>query len=339
MLKIATKDAVGKALGHDVTKIIPGSFKGVAFRKGHIISKQDVEELLSIGKYSIYVVEIAEGYIHEDEAGVRLARAFAAEDIDLAGPKEGKITFISRMNGLLKVRVDALTRINLVEDVMLSTLHNYTPVEADEQIGATRIIPLTIRESVISQIETMCAREDKIVRVLPYLHKRVGALVTGTEVVEGRIKDGFDESVGMKAGGYGQLVLEKLMARDDPEEISSRIRLLKEHGMDIILITAGLSVDPDDATVLGVKQAGAEIIFYGTPILPGAMFLYARLGETEILGLPACVFFHKTTAFDVFFPRILTGEEITKEQVAALGHGGYCRNCDECRYPKCGFGK
>jgi len=339
MRRIATKDAVGKPLGHDVTKIIPGSFKGVAFRKGHIISEQDVEELLSIGKYSVYVMEMPEGYIHEDEAGVRLARAFGAEDIDLVGPQEGKVTFVSRVNGLLKIRVDALTRINLIEGVMLSTLHNYTPVKPDERVGATRIIPLTIPETVISETETMCAREDKIIRVMPYLHKRVGALVTGTEIVDGRIRDGFDESVGAKVGGYGQVVLEKLMARDDPEEISSNIRRLREQGMDIILITAGLSVDPDDATVLGVKQAGAQIVFYGTPILPGAMFLYARLGKTAILGLPACVFFHKTTAFDLFFPRILAGEDIKKEQVAALGHGGYCRNCDECRYPVCGFGK
>ena len=213
MKKIDTRDAVGKVLGHDVTKIIPGSFKGVAFSKGHVITEKDVDELMDIGKYSIYVMEMPPGHIHEDEAGIRLARAFAEEDLRFTGPKEGKVAIAAPHQGLLQVRPELVTRVNLVEGVMLSTLHTLTPVEADETVAAARIHPLTIDEKVILDMEELSVREGKIIRVLPYLTKRIGALVTGTEIVEGRIRDGFDEAVGRRIERFGQTVRMKLTAR------------------------------------------------------------------------------------------------------------------------------
>jgi molybdopterin biosynthesis enzyme len=103
----------------------------------------------------------------------------------------------------------------------------------------------------------------------------------------------------------------------------------------LIPITGGLSVNPDDVTRQGVAKAEFEIDFYGTPVLPGAMFLYAHLEKTLLFGLPACVFFHRTNIFDLMLPRLLVGDEITKKDIAALGHGGLCLQCNECRYPGC----
>ncbi len=339
MRRVDTKEAVGMTLGHDVTKIIPGSFKGVAFRRGHVIRERDVEELLNIGKYSVFVLEIPEGRVHEDEAGKRLARAFAAEDLKLEGPREGKVTIKAPCDGLLKVDADLVTQVNLIDSVMLSTLHTNTPVRVGESLAATRIIPLTVEEEVVLRVETLCAAQAKPIRVLPYRVRRIGAVVTGNEIVEGRIRDGFDASVGRKVESYGQTVIRKMFARDDAEDIASCLRELRTGGMELILATAGLSVDPDDATLEGIRRVGAEIVFYGTPVLPGAMFLYARWEGLDILGLPACVFYHPTTAFDLFLPRLLAGDSVRREDVAKLGHGGFCRNCETCRYPVCAFGK
>jgi molybdopterin biosynthesis enzyme len=113
----------------------------------------------------------------------------------------------------------------------------------------------------------------------------------------------------------------------------------KDSTIDLALVTGGLSVDPDDVTRAGIKKAGVKIIFYGTPVLPGAMFLYGIFEGKPILGLPACVFHHKTTLFDIIFPRILAGEMPTRKEIGLLGHGGFCQNCDPCHFPVCPFGK
>ncbi|MBF0496574.1 MAG: molybdopterin-binding protein [Deltaproteobacteria bacterium] len=340
MKKIKVQEAIGHVLGHDVTKIIPGTFKGVAFKKGHIIREEDVEELLSIGKYTIYALELGPDEVHENEAGIRLAQAFAGPNIRLSEPKEGKVNLSAAVDGLLKIEVAALFEANSIHNITMSTLHTNSPVKQDQVVAATRIIPLTIQAQVVETVERLCARlPEGLIRVLPFGHKRVGALVTGTEIFEGRTRDGFDDSVGRKIESYGQTVFMKLKAPDDTQKIAAAIKELKESGADVIVVTGGMSVDPDDETRQGLLAAGVEILFYGTPILPGAMFLLGQLGRTIVMGLPACVFYHPNTVFDIFFPRVLAGDRITKEDMIRLGHGGLCRNCPTCVFPVCAFGK
>ena len=100
-----------------------------------------------------------------------------------------------------------------------------------------------------------------------------------------------------------------------------------------------MSVDPDDVTKTAITEAGTKDIVFGTPVLPGAMFLYGRCGGVPILGLPACVIYYKTTIFDIILPRVLAGEIISREDVASMAHGGMCLYCDHCHYPVCPFGK
>jgi molybdenum cofactor synthesis domain-containing protein len=339
MKKIKTEDAVGMVLGHDVTQIIPGKYKGPRFRRGHRIREEDIPEFLKIGKEHIFVMDLKSGIIHEDDAALRLGRAFAGKKIETKGPSEGKVTFYSKTNGVLEINLPLLNRINLSRNMILSTIHRHTQCRPGMAIGATRIISLTAPEKQIRRVETWCKKEGPVLEILPYRKLDAGVVITGNEIYTGRIKDRFDERVGKRVSRFGSRVVKKVVVPDDAHRISQALLNLHKDSVDLILVTGGLSVDPDDVTRAGIKEAGTRIIFYGTPVLPGAMFLYGMLGKKPVLGLPACVFYHSATLFDIVFPRVLAGQVLTRKEISLLGHGGFCQNCHVCHFPSCPFGK
>ena len=338
MHKVNAKEAIGMALGHDLTRIVPGKFKGAIFKKGHIIQEKDIPILLDTGNEYVYVLELIEGQLHEDEAGMRLAEAIAGSGIECSPPEEGKVSLGARWKGLLRIDVPLLEMINSMNDIIVATLHDHTPCKEGTTVAATRVIPLTISEKIIGEVEDKC-KDKKVVNVFPYQLKKVGVAVTGDEVFHGRIKNSFDEMLGMKIRDFGATILETFVVPDDIGHIARSLIALKDKGAEILLTTGGLSVDPGDVTKKGVEEAGAEVISYGSPILPGAMFLYALLDGIPLLGLPACVFYYPTTIFDLIFPRVLVGEHITRKDIVSMGHGGLCLGCEICRFPHCPFGK
>lgn len=339
MKRIPVERAVGTVLAHDITRILPGRFKGVAFRKGHQVGEADIPELLKLGKRHLYVRQLSAADLHEDDAALRIAAAVCGPGLRWTAPVEGKSTIIAATDGLLKIDVPALRRINRLGHLILATLRTGTPCRRDQAVAATRIIPLVLRAARIERLEGIAAAAAPVLSLLPYRRLKVGAVVTGSEICSGLIPDGFDTWVGEKIRACGSSVARKILVPDDAGRIATAVLELKALGCDLIVVTGGLSVDPDDVTPRGIRKAGARVVSYGAPILPGAMFLYALLEGTPVLGLPACVYYHQTTVFDLILPRIRAGERITRGQIAALGHGGLCQNCAECRFPLCPFGR
>jgi len=339
MKKIPVEEVVGTILAHDLTRIDPGKFKGVAFKKGHVVTLDDIPLLKRIGKENLYILEIGEGQLHEDDAALRIAPAIAGSHLIWTDPREGKSNLVSDCNGLLNVDVDALREINKLGATIVATLKNGTPCQKGQIVAATRIIPLTIERQKIYRLEDIAGTNAPILEMKPYRKMRFGGVVTGSEVAKGLIPDEFEAYVGKKAEAYGCELVRKTIVPDDPDVIAGAIRELKDIGCELILTTGGLSVDPDDVTREGVRCSGAEIIAYGSPVLPGAMFLLARLDNVVILGLPACVFYHSVTIYDLLLPKILAGEIITEDTIADMGHGGLCMQCTECHFPACFFGR
>ncbi len=339
MKKIRVEKAVGTVLAHDITRIVPGKFKGVGFKKGHVVREEDIPELLKLGKQSLYVLKLTPDQLHEDDAAIRIAQAITGGNLSWSTPREGKSTITSDCDGLLKVNAAGLLAINKLGSIIVSTLKTNSPCHKGQVVAGTRIIPLTIPAGKIARLERLAARRNPLLQILPYRKMRVGGVATGSELYNGLVKDEFDRYVAQKVTDYGCEFVKKIVVPDDVRAISQAILELDTLGCDLILTTGGLSVDPDDVTRKGIRKAGARVISYGSPVLPGAMFLYARLGEKPILGLPACVYHSPTTAYDLILPRVLAGEEITRNIVAEMGHGGLCLNCEVCRYPVCPFGK
>lgn len=337
MKTIKTEEAVGSILCHDITQIIPGNFKGVAFKKGHIIRKEDIPVLLSLGKDNIYVWEYKEGILHENDAAERLKDLTAGRGLIFSDIKEGKIDFIAEEDGLLKVDKEKLFALNSLGEIILSTLHNNTIVKKGQKVAGTRVIPLVIQEEKIKIAENLI--RDKIVRVIPIKGKKLGVVTTGNEVYYGRIKDAFGPVIKKKVEEYGCEIIGQVVLPDDEKKITEAIEIFIKDGAELVICTGGMSVDPDDVTPPAIKNTGAELVSYGSPVLPGAMFLIAYNKDIPILGLPGCVMYSKRTVFDLVLPRILVGEKLTVSDIAEYGHGGLCMDCEECRFPNCSFGK
>ncbi|MFD3157249.1 molybdopterin-binding protein [Haloimpatiens sp. FM7330] len=337
MKKIPVQDAVGSVLCHDITQIIPNKIKDRAFKKGHIIKEEDIEVLLSLGKDNIYVWEKKEGTVHENEAAERLTKLTAGHGLKFSEVKEGKINFIADFDGLLKINTELLYKLNSIGEIILVTLHNNCPVKKGKKVAGTRVIPLVIDEDKIKKAEELI--EEKIINVVPYTPMKVGIVTTGNEVYYGRIKDAFGPVIQKKVEEYGCEVLGQTILPDDENKITKAIEQWIEKGAEMVICTGGMSVDPDDVTPTAIKKTGANVITYGAPILPGAMFLLAYKGDIPILGLPGCVMYAKRTVFDLMLPRILIKNKIEHKDIASYGHGGLCMECEECRFPNCAFGK
>ncbi|WP_319543272.1 molybdopterin-binding protein [uncultured Pseudodesulfovibrio sp.] len=338
MKTVHVHDAVGMVLCHDMTKIVPGETKGPAFKKGHVIAESDIPALLEIGKEHIYVLNLEKGSIHENEAAERISKAAVGPGITLSEVSEGRINF-EASPGLLDVNVEALNRINSIEEVVLATMHNGQQVTQARPVAGTRVVPLVIDEKKIEQVEAICAEYPYVVGIRPFKHHNVGLVTTGSEVFHGRITDKFGPVIRKKFSKLGSTVMDQRLTSDDPSMTRDAILAFMAEGAEMVVVTGGMSVDPDDQTPTAIRATGAEVITYGSPTFPGVMFMIAMLDGVPILGLPGCVMYYRASIFDLVVPRLLAGEEITREDIVALGHGGFCAACDVCRYPICPFGK
>lgn len=336
MKKVKVEDAVGLILAHDVTEIIPEKKKDVAFKRGRIIEREDVERLLDLGKCYVYVIEGGEKEVHEEEAARRIAEAAMDEHMALTPPKEGRINLTSTVDGLVSVNTRRLYALNSIEHVAFTTVPDRYPVRAGEMVAATRILPLYIDEASLEKAERV--GRQGVIKILPFKSMKGGLVVTGSEVFSGRIKDG-SPIVEERLKRYGLEMIGKEFAPDDVSAIRDAIIRLFEKGADLVITTGGLSVDPDDVTKEGVAATGARIQLYGAPVFPGAMFLVARRKGKYILGVPACVYYSRNTVLDIVLPWVLAGITITKSDILKLAQGGLCINCGECHYPNCFFGK
>ena len=375
MKLIDTKDAVGHVLCHDITRILPGIEKGPVFKKGHIVTEEDIPVLLNVGKEHLYVWEKTEGMLHEDEAAEILREICMGEDTAMTAspPGEGKIEIRAAKDGLLKIDRRKLLEINSLGEMMIATIHGDYPVRAGEKLAGTRVIPLVIEEEKMQKARAI-AGDRPILSILPIPKVRYGLVTTGNEVAAGRIKDQFGPVLKQKLEEYGAECMGQVILPDDRERITAAILDFVRQGAELVLCSGGMSVDPDDKTPGAIRDTGATIISYGAPVLPGAMFLLSYLtvgdhadvtaestgkpeGEASltkscresvpescgrvvpVLGLPGCIMYAKRTIFDLVLPRVLAGERLQAEDLAKYGEGGLCLSCEVCHFPNCQFGK
>lgn len=337
MKKVKTTESVGLVLSHDVTKIVPNEFKGRVFKKGHVIREEDIETLLNIGKEHIYIIEPKENEVHENDAALILKDIVMGENVICSDEiKEGKIDFFANKDGVLKINKEELFKINSIGEIVVSTLHNNTPIKKGEKIGATRVIPLLINKDKLEKAKEI----EKIISINEIKPQNAVLITTGNEVYNGRIKDAFLPVIDRKLKEYDSNLLKQIILPDNKEMITENIlSAVDEKNVDLIICTGGMSVDPDDVTPSAIIDCGGEIVTYGSPILPGAMFLLAYYKGIPILGVPSCAMYSKRTVLDLILPRVLSGEKLNIDDIVEYGHGGLCLDCGVCTFPHCSFGK
>jgi molybdopterin biosynthesis enzyme len=344
MKLMKTEDAVGQMLCHDITQIIPGEKKGPVFRKGHIIQEEDIPVLLSVGKDHVYIWEVDETMMHENDAAEVLYNICTGGSPDMKGSdiKEGKIEVSAAVDGLLKVDKKRLYQVNSFGQMMIACRHGNFAVHPGDKIAGTRIIPLVIEKEKMDNVRQL-TEGAPIFRILPFQKKKVGIVTTGSEVYYHRIEDQFTPVILSKLKEYDAEIIGHEIVSDDPSLEISAIKKMLEAGADMVLCTGGMSVDPDDRTPFAIRSCADRVINYGSPVLPGAMFMLAYKDDGQrhvpIVGLPGCVMYSKRTVFDLVLPRLMADDTITKEEIDGLGEGGLCLNCKVCIFPNCEFGK
>ena len=335
-------EAVGRHALSDMTRIVPGKEKGPAFKRGQVITAGDICRLQQMGRENILTAEdnpdISE-WVHEDEAALAFSQAMTGEGITATEtPSEGKAELLAARDGLFIVDDKRLETFNLIPGVMCGSRHGFTVVDQGFKLAGTRAIPLFLHRKDFNKAMTVLS-DGPLFQVLPLREARVGILVTGTEVFRGLVEDRFIPIISNKVKKYKCEVVKALIVPDDRQAICTGIEEILDAEVDLIVTTAGLSVDPDDVTRQALVDAGAVDMLYGTPILPGAMTLLAHIGAVQVIGVPACALYFKTTSFDLLLPRLLAGIPITRRDLARMGHRAFCLACKTCTFPKCPFGK
>lgn len=326
MTLIKTEDAVGQVLCHDITQIIPGNYKGARFRKGHIVSPEDIPVLLSLGKEHLYIWEKKPGMLHEEEAAEILCAVCQGANMERGKVREGKIELSASRDGLFKVKREILFAINRIGGIIIATRQGDTRVKQGDKLAGLKVVPLVIDEEPLRKAQAL-SRGEKLLEVLPFSPKRVGLVVTGSEIYHKRIKDGFTPVIQEKLSAYDAVEwVSPAVLDDDPQRITEQCLSMIEDRCDLIICTGGMSVDPDDKTPLAIRNTGADLVSYGAPVLPGGMLMLAYYKKENrripIIGLPACVMYCKQTVFDLILPRIMAEDEISAESLAFLGEGG-----------------
>lgn len=340
MRKIRVEEAVGEMLCHDMTGISANGVKGVMFKRGHVIKEIDIPALLNIGKSHIFVWEPNAGEVHEDDAALALAEVICGDNLSYdKKPSEGKIQISAAVDGLFCINREALKKINSVPDYTVACLPNYTKVTKAQKLCGLRIVPLVTKRENIEMAVQIAKENFPVFSVLPFKPLRCGVVITGSEVYYGRIEDKFEPIMQKKLQSYGAEILGCIKCPDDLDMLLDAVKSFREQGAELILLTGGMSVDPDDLTPTAIRQTGAEIITQGVPMQPGNMLTMAYLDKTMLVGVPGASMHFPTTSLEVFLPQIFAGVKITKEEIPGYGEGGLCMSCKECRYPLCYFGR
>jgi len=338
---VPVEEASGQRALHDMTRIVPGVEKGPLIHSGEVITEGDICRLQKMGRQQIFVengTEDHNDWVHENQVARAFAEAMAGQGVFFEGEaREGKINLKAEQAGLLVIETDRLEAFNMLAGVMCASRKSYTMVEKNEEIAGTRAIPLYLPRSEFEQAMALLSA-GPLFQVLPIIRRKVGILVTGTEVFRGLIQDRFIPIIKKKVKAYHCPVTDATIVPDERDAISEGVRRLLEAGTELLVTTAGLSVDPDDVTRQGLVDAGCSDMLYGAPILPGAMTLLANIGEVRVIGVPACGLYHGITSFDLLLPRLLAGVTMGRRDLARMGHGAFCRNCARCAYPNCTFG-
>lgn len=337
MKKVKVQDAIGMTLCHDITAMVDG-FKGAAFKRGHVITQEDIPKLLDIGKQHVFIWEENAGEIHEEDAARRLSQMTTVNGAHYGSISEGKVQLFADQDGMFRVDKALLAAVNRIGDITITTLPDHYPVKAGDRLASMRIVPLVTEERQIAEAEALCA-DKQLYDLRPFKPLKVGIIITGSEIYHGRIKDKFERVARAKLAHYPAEILGVHVCDDELDMIVGAGRALLAEGAELLIFSGGMSVDPDDLTPSAIREMGAEIISYGVPSQPGNMTLVAYLDQAALLGVPGAAISRPTTIFDVLLPQIFCGDPLTKDDLIRLGEGGLCQMCDNCHFPNCTFGR
>jgi len=332
---ITIEEALGLPLAHDLTQVDAGSkTKGARFRRGHILSEEDLPVLRKMGRLNLSVLDLEEWEVHEDEAANSLAEALCGEGLEIEGPEEGRCRLVSTRNGIVRFDPETVKRVNLDREWSFGTCPANAVVAPGSTVAAFRILPLALDRASLEK----ALAEARPFSVRPFLPLGVGLVTTGSEIMAGLVKDTVREKLLRKLDELGGTFTGQRFCGDGAAEIEEAVRELLSSGADIVICTGGMSVDADDRTPEAIRRVSDEVLFRGVPAMPGSNLMLARAGQSWVIGAPACAAHDERTALDRLLIALFAGlgEEL---DVKGWGVGGLCSRCRGCVFPDCDFAR
>ncbi len=332
---IPIEEAAGLALAHDLTQIdTQNNTKGARFRRGQIITEEDLPVLRRMGRRNLDILELEEDEIHEDDAAIRLAEAFLGEGIEMDGPEEGRCRLVATTLGIVRFDPEMVKQINSDRTWSLAVCPENSVVAPGEVVAAFRILPLALK---VEDMEK-ALKKAKPFSIVSFRNLKVGLVTTGSEIKEGLVKDVFREKLQKKLEELGGTFVGQKICGDEKDEIAEAIKDFLQAGTDMVICTGGMSVDLEDRTPAAIGEVADEVLFRGVPMIPGSNLMLARKGRSWLIGAPACVVHSERTSLDRLL-LVLFADLEDELDVAGWGVDGLCSNCRACIFPKCHFAR
>jgi len=320
MRQVKTEEAIGKVLGYDTT-YVGKEGATTLLPRGHVITKEDVELLKNSGVYYVWIDEGSDDFVYEWDITPQIAGSICGENVNVVPGKQGSTMLFSKVKGVITIDVEKLVSFNLNQNVLLITKYNYTPVIEGDLIGVVEVIPFKMKKEEVDKLKV-----GKIIDVKPFKKNKIGVVITGTEIYEGRKEDQYYPVIKAKADKYGWNIVYKEIVPDDENKIVKAIKSAVNNGAEAVIVTGGTSVDATDKTPIAIGKLG-KIISYGLPIKPTTMSIVAMWDSIPIFGISAGgIYYRDYNAIDVMFTKLMAGIIPKKEDIAMMGHGGLLPN-------------
>lgn len=328
-------EAEAKILGHNVADADGRRL----FRKGRALSQADIQKLRDIGRTVVYVADVEEGDISENEAARRVTEMVLGQGFTYSGPATGRTNLKAAELGLLRVDAQRLLRLNSQPGITLATLRNNTAVTPGKIVGTVKVIPFAVPKGAVTAVAAIAAEAGPILRLTPLPSRSVSVILSGSPPAKERIINSFKPPLQARLSALGAALheLHFIPLEDESGELALAASLQKqaEAGIGLIILAGETAImDRHDIAPRAVERAGGVVTCYGAPVDPGNLLMLAYMNQVPVLGAPGCVRSPKQNIVDEVLPRLLAGDRLTQADIVSLGHGGLLEDVPERPYPR-----
>lgn len=327
-------EAEGKILGHNIA----GANGQRILRKGKPLTDEDLGKLRALGRASVYVAQMEDDDVDENKAARRVAEAVCGPGLHITGVASGRANLLADEQGILRIDVERLTKINECNGITLTTLKTHSPVHARQIVATIKIIPYAVPESIVSLAEGIASGGRPIVRVDSLPSQSVGMVLSGSNSLRQRLVSDFAPLRDRIERLGSTISRTDFVALDDEEDETALSAMLQQHvstGTKLILIAGETAImDTHDIVPRAVERAGGHVESVGAPVDPGNLLMLAYLNDVPIVGAPGCARSRKTNIVDWILPRLLVGDRLTRRDIVELGHGGLLQDVRERGMPR-----
>jgi len=298
----------------------PGGKKLLA--KGHVISEDDIRILESEGMDKVWVTELEDGEVAEDDAVSAVAGEMGCGCYEIHAAAGGRANLIATENCCVLVDDELLRQINCTASVVIATSLNFSFAVAGQRIATVKSAPFAVAQDQLEAIGGMLNERGPIIQARPVRNPSVGVLYSDPLNGE-RARQLFENITKQRLDHFGLSPSFALSSVEDEGSVSRALQhLLRSKPALILIASTTAPAGPEDIVGRAMARVGAQIERFLAPVEPGNLLLLGYKDEVPIISAPGCFRSAKPNVVDLILPPLLARYRITSWEVGCLGHGG-----------------